>query len=115
MNVIHQSEANVFPNSAECIALEYPFGDPDINAVVIKLSGRYPETGFALNEKCKEMAYVIEGEGTFVTEKETVTLMAGDTVFIPAGEKYYWEGTMSMFVPCTPAWNPEQHKIVENA
>ncbi len=113
MKVIKQSEANVFPNSPECIALEYPFGDPDINSVVIKLSGRYPETGFAINEKCKEMAYIIEGDGKLVTETEALPVSMGDTVLIHPGEKYYWEGTMTMFVPCTPAWSAEQHKIVE--
>gem|GEM_PF-2374449 len=28
------------------------------------------------------------------------------------GERYFWDGQMTMFVPCTPAWYPEQHKEV---
>ena len=36
-----------------------------------------------------------------------------DLVLIDKGENYYWEGNMDLFVPCTPAWNPKQHKIIE--
>jgi len=32
---------------------------------------------------------------------------------IEPGEKYYWEGKMTMFMPCVPAWYAEQHKEVE--
>jgi len=33
--------------------------------------------------------------------------------FIIKGEKYFWEGEMEMFMPCTPAWYPEQHKEIK--
>ena len=101
-----------FKNSYSCVALEYPLDDKDINAAVIKLDGCYPERGRAVNTECKEMGYVIEGSGKLVIEDKTVELKKGDVVLIEAGEKYYWEGNLIMFVPCTPAWTPEQHKLV---
>jgi hypothetical protein len=52
--------AKEFKNSDSCIALEYPLGDEDINAAVIKLNGRYPETGRAVNTNCKEMGYMLD-------------------------------------------------------
>jgi mannose-6-phosphate isomerase-like protein (cupin superfamily) len=104
--------AKEFKNSDSCIALEYPLGDEDINAAVIKLNGRYPETGRAVNTNCKEMGYIVEGTGKLGVEDKTVELKKGDVVLIEAGEKYYWEGNLIMFMPCTPAWTPEQHKLV---
>ena len=48
-------QAKEFKNSDSCIALEYPLGDKDINAAVVKLNGRYPEKGMAVNTECKEI------------------------------------------------------------
>lgn len=105
-------QAKKFKNSDSCIALEYPLKDKDINAAVIKLNGRYPEKGMAVNMGCKEMGYVVEGTGKLIVEDKTVELKKGDVVLIEAGERYYWEGKLIMFMPCTPAWTPEQHKFV---
>jgi hypothetical protein len=37
----------------------------------------------------------------------------GDLVLIEPGEKYFWEGNMDLFIPCSPAWYPEQHKLID--
>ncbi|KKU29192.1 MAG: hypothetical protein UX80_C0008G0025 [Candidatus Amesbacteria bacterium GW2011_GWA2_47_11b] len=105
-------QAKEFKNSNSCMALEYSLGDKDINAAVIKLNGRYPENGRAVNTECKEVGYVVEGSGKLVVEDKTVRLKKGDVVLIEVGEKYYWEGNLVMFIPCTPAWTPKQHKLV---
>lgn len=97
-----------------CIAIEYPLGDKDINAAVIKINGRYPERGRTVNEKCKELAYVIDGIGQLTVEGKTVELKKGVVVLIEPGERFYWEGqNLEVFMPCTPAWYPKQHKKVE--
>lgn len=95
-----------------CEAIEYPLDDKDINATVIKLNGRYPDKGWAVNEKCKELVYVIYGEGKLITETQTLELSEKDVALIEAGEKYRWEGNFELFMPSTPAWYPEQHKVV---
>ncbi len=87
--------------------------DKDINGAVIKLSGRYPDKGRAVNLICKEMAYIIKGFGRIVVEGEEMKLEEGDLVLIDKGEKFFWEGNMKIFMPCVPAWHPEQHKEVE--
>jgi mannose-6-phosphate isomerase-like protein (cupin superfamily) len=112
MKLVLAKDAKVFPNSAGCTAIEYPLGDRDINVAVIKLSGRYPDKGWAVNEKCKEAAYAVSGSGKLFVGEKVVELNSGDVVLIEAGEKYYWEGNLELVVPCAPAWYPEQHKLI---
>lgn len=113
MKVIHKNQTNEFQNSEVCMAIEYPSGDTDINGSVIKLNGRYPTTGKVVNLKCKEMAYVISGSGKLVVEGKEVSLQEGDLAVIEPEEKYFWEGVLTMFVSCTPAWYLEQHQKVK--
>ena len=113
MKIIHKNQTEKFKNSDVCTAIEYPLGDKDINGAIVELSGRYPDEGRVVNLKCKELAYIIEGSGRVVVEGEEAMLNKGDLILIEAGEKYFWEGDLKMFVPCTPAWYPEQHKEVK--
>ena len=113
MKVVYKNQAKEFKNSDVCTAIEYPMEDKDINGAVIELTGRYPDKGRAVNLKCKELAYVIKGAGRAVVEDEEIKLQEGDLILIEPGEKFFWEGNMTMFMPCTPAWYPEQHKEVE--
>ncbi len=113
MKIIHPSETQRFQNSAGCVAVEYPLGDADINGALIELSGREPDAGRAVNLECKELAYIINGSGKVVIEGQEINLNAGDLVLIEPGEKFFWEGKMTIFMPCAPAWYPEQYKKVE--
>lgn len=113
MIFVPKSRAVRFKNSDTCWGLEYPFDDPDINGAVGIVDGRYPEDGFVMNEKCKEVVYVISGRGSLSTRTESVKLAPGDAALIPAGESYFFEGKkLKIFMPCAPAWYPEQHKEV---
>ncbi|MFH1534717.1 MAG: cupin domain-containing protein, partial [Patescibacteria group bacterium] len=108
-----KNETKIFKNSEVCTAVEYPMDDKDINGAVIELSGRYPDKGRTMNEKCKEMAYVIKGSGRAVVESIETQFNEGDLALFEPGEKYFWEGNLTLFMPCAPAWYPEQHKEVE--
>lgn len=110
MKVVHKGQRKEFKNGKYCVSFEYPLNDTDINGAVIELKGRYPEKGRVVNLKCKEMAYIISGFGKLMVEGKEVKLSEGDLAFIAPGEKYFWEGKMTMFVPCVPAWYPKQHK-----
>ncbi len=112
MKIVKKSEAKKFDNSKACTAFEYPLNDKDINGAIVEISGRYPEKGLAMNEKCKELAYVIEGSGKFVMAGKEILFSEGDLLFIEPGEKYFWEAKAKLFMPCSPAWYPEQHKII---
>jgi len=113
MKTVRKNEAKSFKNNAVCTAIEYPMEDKDINGAVIELSGRYPDKGRAMNEKCKEMAYVIKGSVKLTVEGVEAQLNEGDLVLINPGEKFFWEGKTTLFVPCTPAWSSDQHKQTE--
>mgnify|MGYP001558260081 FL=1 len=113
MKIVHQNETKEFKNSDQCVAIEYPMNDKDINAAVGKITGRYPDSNRVVNTKCKELAYVISGSGKVVVEDKEYLLNVGDVVLIEPGERYYWEGHFDVFMPCTPAWYSEQHQEVE--
>lgn len=112
MKHIRKSETTKFENSEHCVAFEYSMEDKDINGAIVEISGRYPEKGRVVNEKVKEMAYVVKGSGKIVVEGQETSLAEGDLVLLMPGERYFWDGDLTMFVPCAPAWYAEQHKEI---
>lgn len=113
MKIIKLEDAEVYKNSEACEVSEYQFGDSDINIGAARLNGRYPESGWLVNEKVKEYAYVTSGSGKVATKSSTVEFSEGDVINIPAGELYYWDAHCSLVMPCAPAWYPEQAKNIE--
>jgi mannose-6-phosphate isomerase-like protein (cupin superfamily) len=113
MKLVKKEETVRYEHGKTCVALEYPLNDPDINVAVIELDGRYPEKGFASNAISKELAFVVKGAGKMVVDGREIAVSEGDLTFIDPGEKFYWEGKMTLVMPCTPAWTPEQYKIIE--
>jgi mannose-6-phosphate isomerase-like protein (cupin superfamily) len=96
-----------------CVITEHPLEDKAINFALAKVSGRYPTTGCTLNHKSKELVYVYEGSGRVVVEDKVYFIQAGDLVLIEPGEKFYWDGTLTLGISCTPAWLAEQNELVE--
>jgi len=97
-------------NSSNCIVYEYPMKNTEMNIGVAEITNRYPDEGYAINRICCEMGYILKGSGKLVTETNEVDLSVGDVIYIPHGEKYYWEGTMTVILPAAPAWYSEQHE-----
>lgn len=112
MQLITKAEAESFTNGPTCTGYGFPFGDKDIDIAVVTVNGRYPEEGFVLNELSKEIAYILSGKGNITIANETTrSVQAGDAVMIQPGEKYYWGGdNLEMIMPCSPAFDPAQHK-----
>lgn len=113
MKIVKLEEANKFENSERCKGIEYQLNDKDINFAIAEINGRYPDKGYCANEECKELIYVIEGKGTLNTKKEMIEFKKGDVLLIDKEEVYYWEGSFTIIMPCTPAWYPEQHKMID--
>lgn len=109
MEHIQLQDAVMHKNSENCIVYEYLTQNSEINIGVAEITGRYPDLGYAVNLNCTEMGYVTKGSGKLVTADRCVCLSEGDVVLIPKGEKYYWEGYMTVVLPVAPAWYPEQH------
>ena len=115
MKYIAKDQAQKFVNAKTCVVYEYAFDDPDINGAVGAINGRYPESGWAVNNACKELVYVISGEGTLEAGSQIQELHAGDSAFILPGEQYCFVGEeLMIFMPCAPAWYPEQHKEIDS-
>lgn len=66
-----------------------------------------------VNQERDELAYVFQGDGIIVLNHKEYKLTAGDVVLIEAGEKYFWEGNMKLFLSWRPAWNKEQHQFTD--
>jgi len=113
MKIIYKDQTEKFKNSENCLAIEYPSGDKDIDGAIIELTGRYPNKGRVVNLKCKELAYVIKGSGKIVVEGKEINLKEGDLILLEPDEKYFWEGSLTIFASCTPAWSLDQHKEIE--
>ena len=114
MKIIKNNEAEVGSNSDVCKTIEYSFGDKDIDIGIATITGRYPEEGFCVNTKCKELIYVIEGSGTLFLENRSIDFSKDDAILIDINEKYYWKSQYcKVSMSCTPAWSVEQHKLVK--
>jgi mannose-6-phosphate isomerase-like protein (cupin superfamily) len=110
--IIKKEDSVKHANSPECTVYEYPTEDKDINVAFAEIRGRYPSSGYAMNECVKEILFVKTGNGKAVIEDEEHVLNEGDMLYILPGKKYFLEGTIDLIIPCTPAWHPSQHKHV---
>lgn len=115
MEHVKKQEATQNTSSSNCIVYEFPMKTGKMNICVAEIAGRYPEQGYAINHQCSEMGYVLNGSGKLVTEGQEAVLSAGDAVYISPGEKYYWEGNITLVLPCAPAWTPAQHEFLKDS
>lgn len=114
MKIIKYAEAEKGTNKDKCKTLEYPFGDNDINVGIAIITGRYPDEGYCMNTNCKQLVYVIEGEGDLNLKNEIIHFSKDDAILIDKNEKYYWNTNYcKVSMTCTPAWTVEQYKLVE--
>ena len=114
MQFIKKSNAVKGANSDKCETLEYSFKDKDMDLGIAIITGRYPENGFCVNTISKELIYVLDGNGKLYFENNCIEFEEGDSILINSNEKYYWDSTYCIVsMTCTPAWNEEQHKLVQ--
>ncbi len=114
MKIIKKDEAIAGTNSNECKTIEYSFGDKDIDIGVATITGRYPESGYCVNLVSKELVYILEGSGKLYFEDQTIYFSESDAILIENNKKYYWETDYcKASMTCSPAWSPEQYKVVE--
>lgn len=116
MKIVQSDRAKIVVNSDTSKLLEYSIGlnDKDVDFCINTISGRYPEKGYCTNEKCKEICYVLEENGTINKKEEKIQFNQGDVILIDKEEVYYWDGNCKIIMICTPAWYKEQCKLLEN-
>jgi mannose-6-phosphate isomerase-like protein (cupin superfamily) len=113
MQFASKKEAFTRKNNETTSITKYPIQDDSLDIALVKIEGRYPDAKRAVNLECKEIIYVMEGKGKVIVEGKEQNFEAGDLILIEAKEKFYWEGKTSLYITCMPAWNAEQHQIVE--
>ena len=113
MKIISNDQALRRHNNKFCTVTEYDIQDKDLDFAIIKITGRYPEERRVINIECKEVAYVHEGQGTIEINGKGHALKAGDLVLVEAGEKFCWEGNMTLFISCHHAFSLDQHHEVD--
>jgi len=89
MKIIKNFEAQIYNNSDQCQAIVYPLNVKEIDSSLIKVNGRYPDTGFCCNEICKEICYINDGSGTLGLDNKEYPFLKGDIIFIDSMEKYF--------------------------
>lgn len=95
--------------------MDYPSSDKDINFAVIKINCRSPKTGYQVNKECKELLYIINGNGIlYLKNDHELIFNRGDVILIDKNEWYAFDGNFEAAVPCTPAWTSEQHKYSDS-
>lgn len=114
MKIVKSNNAKIIKNSNTSQLLEYSMelNDKDIDFCINTINGRYPESGYCTNEKCKEICYILEGSGAICKKEETVFFEQGDVILIDKEEIYYWNGNCKIIMICTPAWYKEQCKLL---
>lgn len=114
MLFVKKSEAKFYSGDGYS-GMDYPMSDVDINFAVIKINCRSPKIGYQVNTDCKELLYIINGNGTLYLKnsKDEVIFNQGDVILIDKNECYAFDGNFEAAVPCTPAWISEQHKYVD--
>jgi mannose-6-phosphate isomerase-like protein (cupin superfamily) len=113
MKVIKKEQASEYTNGPNCSGYEFDLGDKNLDGAFVSVAGRFPENGRVVNEECREIAYVLEGNGKIVINDQEFEIASGSLIVIEKGEKFFWAGDFKLFVYCSPAWFPEQHKTVE--
>lgn len=95
-------------------SFEYNFPTPELNIAEICIRKRYPESGFAKNNKSKMIVKVLSGEVVLSwIESECVReirAVKNSVVYIEAGTLYYWnpEPEVTLYIVSNPPWNKDQ-------
>ena len=109
MQIVKQKKTHSVDAAENVTIYEYLMTNTAISGSTATINGRYPKNGFAKNTISKEIALVLSGNGVIgIHEKET-SIEIGDCIFIDENEKFYWHGTMTLFIVCAPAFKSAQH------
>jgi mannose-6-phosphate isomerase class I len=100
-----------FSNGPTCSGVSFAVADASLDIARIKINGRYPETGWAINHASHEMVYVLEGQGELIKEDYTTELAAGDAIHVPPETNFAWNGHMTIIMSCNPPFEPNQYEV----
>jgi len=111
--LIKKSSSEMKQNGESCTVWEYPFPSKNLWIAVVKIDGRYPEKGKAINKKCDIVYYIISWTGKIHNKDGSLDVSEWDSFFLEKN-KWYWVewNDLKMVLPSTPAWFFEQYEEV---
>jgi len=104
LKFIAQHQTRRFKVDNTLHATNFDTGDGDVQLAVTEIDGRYPEKGRLTNSRCKELIYVLGGQGFVEVEGTRVDLNSGDVIHIDA---------LKLIAICAPPWTSEQHLFID--
>jgi mannose-6-phosphate isomerase-like protein (cupin superfamily) len=105
-------EGQQFKNSDTCEGTVFAGENIPQDIATIKITGRYPENGWAINEIVHELALVSEGSGSLEFKgADSHELKVGDVISVEPGKRFAWNGEMTIVMTCSPAFSPNQYKL----
>lgn len=113
MQIIRENQKRTISPLPHVAIHEYDTHDGEISGATAEIKGRYPEHGYVMNLKCKELVYILSGRGKLIMPTGETTFAKGDVLFLDINEKFAWEGDMVLFMATTPLFDPAQHVDVE--
>jgi mannose-6-phosphate isomerase-like protein (cupin superfamily) len=112
--LIKKQQAKEKTTSKTCKVWEYGFENKNLGIAAVKIDGRYPEKGKAMNKECDEIYYVISGEAKVNVDGKEFNIAEGDALFLPKAKPYFVEAKkLFLLVSNNPSWNAEQYEIIE--
>ena len=112
MKLVKKEKSIERKNSEICVVSEYHTDHQHLDFAIVNISGKYPESGFAMNLISSEVIYVQNGKGAVTVNGSIYHVNSGDVILIEPNEQFVWEGNLQLHIVCHPAFNPEQHVVV---
>ncbi len=98
MKIARKSETKINQVGKTCVAMEYQLLDKRIHGAVIEVSQRYPDAGNDFYSLA-------------LSKRGLKKRIRANDASLTYCEETHWEGKAKIFMPCAPAWYPEQHKF----
>ena len=112
--LIKKEDAKKVANSDKCTVWEYNTKTENFNVATSFINGRYPDKKRVVNLELEELYYVQSGSATIHSEKGKFVIEEGDVYLFDKGEKFWLDANkLSLVITCSPAFDPEQHKITD--
>lgn len=111
---IKSNEVRSKVNSKSCSVNEYDFPFKNLGIAIVKINGRYPDSGKAMNTECDEIYYVISGSAVIHTAEGDFKINKNDAFYFEKNKWYWVEGKhLEILLPTSPSWFPEQYRQID--
>ncbi len=112
--LVKKIEAKKVSNSDKCTVWQYDTQTKNFDVATAFIDGRFPDEKRVINLELEEIYYVQSGSAVVHSEKGEFKIETGDVYLFEKGEKFWLDADeLSLVITCSPAFDPEQHKIVD--